>query len=140
MGGQQSVQKISFEDIIYLTKYKKCYLLNTLPADQQGCLLCDTLSVASEVEVINKARNIPDIYLIIYGKNVHDESIYRKYTQLLGLGFLNVFIYPGGMFEWLCLQDIYGKEEFPTTSDELDILQYKPSRRVFDTYLLHDKA
>ena len=139
MGQQQSVQKISFEDIAYLKKYKKHYLLNTLDANQQGCLISGTLSIASEVEIINKARNIPDIYIIVYGKNINDESMYKKYTQLLGLGFINVFIYPGGMFEWLCLQDIYGKTEFPTTSNELDILKYKPSRRLFDTFLLQDK-
>jgi len=139
MGQQQSVQKISFEDIAYLKKYKKHYLLNTLDANQQGCLISGTLSIASEVEIINKARNIPDIYIIVYGKNINDESMYIKYTQLLGLGFINVFIYPGGMFEWLCLQDIYGKVEFPTTGNELDILKYKPSRRLFDTFLLQDK-
>ena len=139
MGQQQSVQKISFEDMAYLKKYKKHYLLNTLDADQQECLISGTLSIASEVEIINKARDIPDIYIIIYGKNINDESIYKKYTQLLGLGFINVFIYPGGMFEWLCLQDIYGKAEFPTTSSELDILKYKPARHFLDSFLLQDK-
>ena len=29
------------------------------------------------------------------------------------------------MFEWLLLQDIYGDDEFPTTTKELDILKYK---------------
>ena len=139
MGQKQSVQKISFEDIAYLKKYKKYYLLNTLDANQQGCLISGTLSITSEVEIINKAQKNPDIYIIVYGKNINDESMCKKYTQLLGLGFINVFIYPGGMFEWLCLQDIYGKIEFPTTSDELDILKYKPTRRLFDTFLLQDK-
>ena len=43
------------------------------------------------------------------------------------LGFHNVFIYPGGIFEWLLLQDVYGDEDdaFPTTVKELDILRYK---------------
>tara|TARA_Y100001970_G_C14037134_1_gene751699 strand:- start:224 stop:646 length:423 start_codon:yes stop_codon:yes gene_type:complete len=138
MGQQQSVQKVSFEDIAYLKKYKKHYLLNTLGTEEQGCLITGTLSIASEVEIINKAINTPDIYIIIYGKNINDESIYKKYTQLLGLGFINVFIYPGGMFEWLCLQDIYGKSEFPTTSEELDILKYKPVCRFHDSCLLQD--
>ena len=38
----------------------------------------------------------------------------KKYDQLIGLGFVNVFIYPGGLFEWLLLQDIYGYDNFPT--------------------------
>ena len=65
--------------------------------------------------------------IIIYGKNCNDEKIYKKYQQLLSLGFYNVFVYPGGLFEWLLLQDIYGTEEFPTTSKQLDVLKYKPS-------------
>jgi hypothetical protein len=29
------------------------------------------------------------------------------------------------MFEWLLLQDIFGNEEFQTTSREIDLLKYK---------------
>ena len=54
-----------------------------------------------------------------------DITIFKKYEQLSKLGFSNLYIYVGGLFEWLCLQDIYGKEDFPTTCDELDILKYK---------------
>ena len=78
--------------------------------------------------MINKhLRFNKNIHIIIYGKNSNDEKIYKKYQQLLTLGFYNVYIYMGGMFEWLLLQDIYGSAEFPTTSKELDILKYKPS-------------
>ena len=59
------------------------------------------------------------------------DKTYKKYEQLVGLGFTNVYIYVGGMFEWLLLQDIYGQDLFPTTSKELDILKYK-SQRIFD--------
>jgi hypothetical protein len=31
----------------------------------------------------------------------------------------------GGIFEWLLLQDIYGKELFPTTKKEADLLKFK---------------
>ena len=48
----------------------------------------------------------------------------------IGLGFCNVYVYPGGIFEWLCLQDIYGEKEFPTTSKELDILKFKPQSNL----------
>ena len=48
-----------------------------------------------------------------------------KYKQLLSLGFTNVSIYIGGMFEWLLLQEIYGEAPFPTTCHELDLLKYK---------------
>ena len=71
-----------------------------------------------------------NIRIIIYGRNSNDDSIYKKYEQLLRLGFSNVFLYMGGLFEWLMLQDIYGSDEFPTTSKQLDILKYKPSQRL----------
>ena len=51
----------------------------------------------------------------------------KKWEQLQTLGFKNVYIYAGGLFEWLCLQDIYGEEEFPTIGAELDILKYRPA-------------
>ena len=59
----------------------------------------------------------------------------RKYNQLMQLGFKNVYIYPGGLFEWLLLQDIYGNELFPTTNEEKDLLKYKSPKRIFNHYL-----
>ena len=49
--------------------------------------------------------------------------------------FTNVFIYPGGLFEWLLLQDIYGFDDFPTTKKERDHLKYK-GKSVFTNKLL----
>ena len=54
-----------------------------------------------------------------------DEAIIKKYNQLMQLGFKNVYIYPGGLFEWLLLQDIYGDDMFKTTNNVIDILKYK---------------
>ena len=76
--------------------------------------------------------------MVIYGKNTNDEAIIKKYNQLMQLGFKNVYIYPGGLFEWLLLQDIYGNELFPTTKKELDILKYKPISRFNTYYLTND--
>ena len=72
-----------------------------------------------------KTKNF-GINIILYGKNSNDELIERKTLQLQQLGFHNIFIYVGGMFEWLLLQDIYGEDVFPTTSKENDILKFKP--------------
>jgi hypothetical protein len=60
-----------------------------------------------------------------------------KYDQLVGLGFKSVYIYPGGLFEWLLLQDIYGFDEFPTTKRVLDILKYKPDRNFGGSLLMN---
>jgi len=69
-----------------------------------------------------------DVRIIVYGRNCNDDKAYTKYSQLSSLGFYNVYLYAGGLFEWLLLQDIYGAGEFPTTKKELDIIKYKPNK------------
>lgn len=131
MGNKQSIQKVNFEDIqnILLNSSKNVILINTLEnnPEAQSCILPNTVHYTEEEAVINeclqKAKNIA---LVIYGKNSNDTSIYQKYTQLLDLGFTNVYVYPGGMFEWMLLQDIYSEEHFKMTQKELDILKFKP--------------
>jgi hypothetical protein len=53
------------------------------------------------------------------------------------MGFINVYLYPGGLFEWLLLQDIYGDDYFPTTIKEFDIFKYKPDDIINTFLLLH---
>lgn len=130
MGSYQSLSKINYEDVINLLNINSpnnVILLNTLNDNNQHCLIINTLHYTDEETILNKSLNDnKSILVIIYGMNYSDETIYIKYNQLLKLGFTNVYIYPGGMFEWLLLQDIYGDEMFKTTSKELDILIYKP--------------
>jgi rhodanese-related sulfurtransferase len=138
MGNQaSSTYRLNFEDIQEALKNKENYIIiNTLPTNNQECLLPCTIDFKQEEHIINHfLKNNKDKNIIIYGKNVNDMTVYDKYEQLLKLGFINVYIYPGGMFEWLCLQDIYSSELFPTTKKELDILKYKPMSR-FNTYYL----
>jgi len=143
-----SISKVNYEDMQCMcrtatplqeheySKYSNYYapthpwlLINTLPPGMQGCLIPGTLPIDEEEVAINaliaasegKTREI-----IVYGKNANDDTLHKKYQQLMGLGFRNVRVYPGGMFEWLLLQDIYGAASFPTTSKELDLLKYKP--------------
>jgi hypothetical protein len=138
MGNSQSIQKINFEDVQYVLKNNETHLLiNTLFESDQGCLIPNTISPQKEEELINKflKNGKKNIKIVVYGKNCNDEEIYKKYNQLYSLGFYNTYIYTGGLFEWLMLQDIYGNTEFPTTSKELDILKYKP-RKILDIRLL----
>jgi len=131
MGNTQSIQKINFEDVQYVIRNSELFLLiNTLNESEQQCLLINTINANQEVEIINKylKNGNKNIKIILYGKNCNDEKIYTKYNQLKSLGFYNVFIYTGGLFEWLMLQDIYGDNEFPTSKKETDILKYKPSK------------
>ena len=78
-----------------------------------------------------------DKNIIIYGKNANDNKSLEKYQQFISLGFINVYLYCGGLFEWLLLQDIYGEDEFPTTKKELDIIKYKP-RKLFNVMYLNN--
>lgn len=64
--------------------------------------------------------------IIVYGKNSNDITILHKYEQLVKLGFTNVHIYTGGIFEWMLLYEIYGKDLFKITRYEIDILRYRP--------------
>jgi len=125
-------KKISFEDLqIALSNSNDYIILNTLPTNRQMCLIKNTLPYQTEETVINEFLNNYDFEskkFIIYGENTNDDTVDEKYSQITGLGFTNVYLYRGGMFEWLTLQDIYGTDEFPTTSKLLDILQYKPKR------------
>ena len=129
MGNTQSLRKINFEDIQHVMKNPELYILiNTLNVNEQHCLIKNTINILEEEITINKHLSVcKSIYIIVYGKNSNDEKIYKKYEQLLSLGFYNVFIYMGGLFEWLLLQDVYGVDEFPTTIKQLDVLKYKAS-------------
>ena len=66
--------------------------------------------------------------IIIYGKNVLDETTKSKYKQLNNLGFKSVYIYSGGLFEWSLLQEVYGKDNFPTTSECRDLQKLFPQK------------
>ena len=114
----------------------KYILINTLEANMQKCLIKNTININDEEMIINSLiKNSKNIPIVIYGKNSNDENMYKKYEQLFGLGFTNLYVYVGGMFEWLLLQDIYGKELVPTTNQELDILKYKSKRLLNIKYL-----
>ena len=106
--------------------------------DDQECLIEGTTLPKDEVIIINKALKNPNLTIVIYGKNYNDDSIYEKYHKLLNLGFTNVYVYPGGIFEWLLLQDIYGEKEFPTTVKELDLLKFKPIPVINNLLLTND--
>jgi len=126
MGNTNSVKKINFEDMQDMIRDTTTIIVNTLDSTKQECLIKKTISAINEVEIINELlKNNYACRVVIYGMNASDDSIVKKYNQLTSLGLVNVVVYPGGLFEWLLLQDIYGVDDFPTTKKELDILKYK---------------
>jgi hypothetical protein len=130
MGNTQSIKKINYEDMQTAIKNPEVYLIiNTLPPTEQNCLIVNTTLATDEETIINQfMKTNKNVRVIIYGRNCNDETTNKKYQQLMSLGFYNIYLYTGGLFEWLLLQDIYGKELFPTTKKELDLLKYKPSQ------------
>lgn len=133
MGNQVSlVPKVSYEDI-QMVVYQNTHIpnttliINTLPPSLQHCLIKTTVDIRYEEQLVNTfIHKNRDIMIIVYGKNSNDITILHKYEQLVKLGFTNVHIYTGGIFEWMLLYEIYGKDLFKITRYEIDILRYRP--------------
>ena len=123
MGNTVSCKKVNYEDLQECILNKDRFIvINTLSKEQQECLIKNTVHIQKEEQIINDTlQNYREINIIVYGKNSNDETIYKKYKQLQELGLRNIYVYPGGLFEWLLLQYIYGNDTFPTTTQELDI-------------------
>ena len=140
MGNQVSlIPKVSYEDlqmVVYrnLNVQHSTLIINTLPPSLQHCLIKTTVDIRFEERVVNSfIKTRPNIMIIVYGKNSNDITILHKYEQLVKLGFTNVHIYTGGIFEWMLLYEIYGKELFKITKYEIDILRYRPKSVLMGT-------
>ena len=130
-------KNINFEDMqSAINNNYDTIIINTLDIAKQKCLINGTIQIDHETKIVNEQlEKNKSIRIIVYGMNSTDETIVKKYDQLIGLGFTNVYIYLGGLFEWLLLQDIYGSALFPTTAIEQDLLKYK-GRQQFNVRLL----
>jgi 3-mercaptopyruvate sulfurtransferase SseA len=101
-------------------------LINTLSINRQNCLIKGTIHASKEVEYMNtllKTNKTKEI--IIYGIHHTDLSVIEKYNQLKKLGFTNVYIYFGGMYEWLLLQEVFDAINFQTDGNIENIVDYK---------------
>lgn len=127
--GNSNYRFIGFEDLQSLIngkENKKFLLINTMDIITQECLIHKTLSANIEESTINSLiYEQSSMMIIIYGKNSNDKTVFKRYIQLKKLGFSNLYIYLGGLFEWLLLQEVYGDDNFKTSIKELDILKYK---------------
>ncbi len=130
--GNVHIKKVGFEDIQQFTQ-DDGIIINTLRENDQHVLIQKTVSAEHEIMMVKKAIK-HNKKIIIYGYNNNDESIFKKYKQILDLGHKNVYVYIGGLFEWLLLNDIYGNELFPVTNKTNDFLIYRPKT----TYLLEN--
>jgi hypothetical protein len=136
MGNSESaIKKANFDDIINISKdsSKNTHILiNVMEKEDQALLIKSTLSINEEIEKVNSLLSFRkmDVNIVIYGKNTDDVSkVIKRYRQLCDMGFSNVHVYLGGLFEWLLLQEIYGNDEIKTNIVcNKNILDYKPAR------------
>jgi hypothetical protein len=124
---------IGFDDMLVCIRNPAKYsIIHTMPATESD-LIKGTLGVAEEEafmnEYLSKYVETPKT-IVLYGRNSCDDSVGRKRAQLLSLGISDVYVYVGGMFEWVLLQDIYGEDEFPTTGAVKDILAFRTRRTL----------
>lgn len=113
MGNNYSIANY---DDVKIAVSSRGLLIHTMDNKQQ-ILIHGTITADCEEEAINFAidKNEFDKLIVVYGKNTQAlESLVKKQKQLVSLGFKNVKMYIGGLFEWVLLQDIYGSKEFPT--------------------------
>ena len=126
MGNSNSINKVNFDYIQKNMNNNNILFINTLDYSKQDCLIKNTIPASKEEEILNKyLKDNISIKILIYGENCIDNKVITKYNQLYKLGFTNLYVYIGGLFEWLLLQDIYGDDEFPSTSKIIDLLKYK---------------
>lgn len=135
-----TIKRVGFDDVLYIIKQinglsKRNYLLiNTMSTSDQDVLIQNTVSFQIEESRINEIlddfrKDINQYVIVVYGRNCTDNTVDRKYHQLWKLGFRNIYVYYGGMFEWLLLQDVYGEDYFPVESTgnaKKDPLRYSP--------------
>ena len=108
-------------------------MINTLSLNDQEILICRTTPAKDEETVLNQLLDTyrtADVRIVVYGRNSADTSVFVKQDQIRKLGFAHVYVYLGGLFEWLLLQDIYGADAFCTTTPCRDILKYAAAVRT----------
>jgi len=114
------IQTIHFEQLNKILKDQNILLINTLPINEQYCLIDKTIQGNSEQNIISSSNK--DNSIIIYGRNHNDKTPYTKYTQLKKLGYTNVSVYSGGLCEWVLLSEYFGRMHFKLTNDCKDLL------------------
>jgi hypothetical protein len=127
------IKYIGFEDILEIQKQNivNFIMINTLSLNDQEILICRTTPAKDEESVLNQLLDTyqtADVRIVVYGRNSADTSVFVKQDQIRKLGFTHVYVYLGGLFEWLLLQDIYGVDAFRTTTPCRDVLKYAAAR------------
>ena len=117
----------------YTNKDNNNIIMETKKSNKVFEIFEQTELLTTRINNILNDYRIPDMPIVVYGKNCADMSVEKKREQLLGFGLKDVFIYYGGLFEWLLLNELYGDEEFPLQGNKCgnhaDILKYRPPNK-----------
>jgi hypothetical protein len=125
MGNNISYKTVTFDDVMYASSNCESWIIITTLPESTTCFIYGTCPIDEEEKQINQIiDNNRKIKIIVYGSSSSDTSVIKKYNQLRNVGLKDVFIYMGGLFEWLLLQDVYSSDIFRTNGVELDILKY----------------
>jgi hypothetical protein len=104
------------------------FCINILSEVDQAVLIGNSLTATEELHQFKQFLDTDDLEktVIVYGRDYMQlDALKEKQKKLVEMGFRSVHIYPGGLFEWLLLQDSYGTEHFPTRGyPNNDLLQY----------------
>ena len=125
------VEPINFQNMQHMTKDSNAIIINTMDHSEQECLIINTIDINRETQIINTLIDNYDFKskkMVIYGKHCNDLAVNIKASQLSEFGFMYIYVYTGGLFEWILLQDIYTSEHFQTTTVVNDILKFKPHK------------
>tara|TARA_B100000401_G_scaffold103107_2_gene66725 strand:+ start:3901 stop:4293 length:393 start_codon:yes stop_codon:yes gene_type:complete len=130
MGNVQTINKVTYETIQEISLHRRdTFMICTISSEKEKYVILNTVPISKEESIINDliVNRQFQKKIIIYGENMYDERIIKKYNQLKTFGFQNCYIYFGGLFEWILLQDVYGTELFPTNSISINgCLDFKP--------------
>tara|TARA_Y100000022_G_C13004055_1_gene263669 strand:- start:156 stop:572 length:417 start_codon:yes stop_codon:yes gene_type:complete len=128
---KSKINRVGFEDIKKIIQRDTHLLINTLQSQEQDILIKGTVNMNDEETVINEILGnyrIPDKPIVLYGRNCCDTTVETKFEQIQNLGMKDIYVYYGGLFEWLLLNELYGDDDFPLskTTDTIDIHKYRP--------------
>ena len=120
------IKEIGVTDFIKLIRTDRVLLFNGLKKQYHSCVIPGTIPYSDMRKVIKNmsVEHIPVVYCANYSCNASHKFAEKK------LGHLEtVYIYSGGVFEWLLLQKKYGKKKYPTSGD-CDIENMKHREKI----------
>lgn len=140
MGVNISLEKVSACDIKYIQQHSpnEYLIISTIQGNPTTIpFIKGTVNPYVEEHKINNilSNKNNETKIIIYGRNSQDMSVIQKYRQLLQLGLTNVYIYIGGLFEWLLLNKQYPTIFLIDNSQQVNLWDFcgEPNKSILGT-------